>query len=1245
MSNMNNLSPFDILTSELQKQSSLRSSITANYRVDETTIVNHLLSQLKFSDLLSEKIYNTAYDLTYKVRSSKHGGRSQLVQNLLQEFSLSSEEGISLMCLAEALLRIPDKVTRDKLIKDKIAQRNWLSHVGKNKSIFVNAATWGLILTGKLVGDHNEQKLSETLYKMLGKGGTPVVRKGVDYAMHLMGEQFIMGETIEKALKNASKNEARGYRYSYDMLGEAALTEVDAAAYIKAYEDSIDAIGKAAKGASIYEKAGISIKLSALHPRYSRSQYDRVMDELYARLKALVIRAKKYNIGINIDAEEADRLELSLDLLEKLCFEPELSNWDGLGFVIQAYQKRCYYVIDEIIDLAKRSNHRLMIRLVKGAYWDSEIKKSQIEGLEGYPVFTRKPYTDVSYLVCAQKLLDAPEWIYPQFATHNAYTVSAIYHMAGDTYTTGQYEFQCLHGMGEALYSHIVKPTSQGGLARPCRVYAPVGTHEVLLAYLVRRLLENGANTSFINQISDTSIPLVDLLKSPMRLVKEMAERDGATALPHPEIPIPTSLYGDYRKNSRGLDLSNEQTLHKLAQELQQVSQQPLLSKPTNIAELAEQVPALVTNPATLQTMGEVYELPVEAVESAVLAAKAAGAIWKDYSPDQRAQILEKAADLMEENYSFLLNILIREAGKTYNNAIAEVREAVDFLRYYSLVIRKNFTNETHIPLGPVVCISPWNFPLAIFTGQIAAALAAGNSVLAKPAEPTPLIAQAAVNLFYEAGLPQNLLQLVPGKGSVVGAALTEHPEVKAVCFTGSTGVAKHIQKQLASRADNLAEIPLIAETGGLNAMIVDSSALTEQVVADVIASAFDSAGQRCSALRILCLQEDIADKTLSVLKGAMQELIVGDPAALKTDIGPVINPAAKNMIEQHIVAMASQGHKIYQLELKNKDDLDGYFVAPTIIELNNFSQLKKEIFGPVLHIVRFKEHQINEVVEQINASGYGLTLGLHTRIDATVTTILQHAEVGNIYVNRNMVGAVVGVQPFGGEKLSGTGPKAGGPLYLNRFLQHSPSIKIENLVELDMQPNSIIENSHSTKLQPLFVQWLEERGETQILKLIDSFSTPINDYNYSLTGPTGESNEYMLFPRKRVLCLAETQQDALVQLAHILWLGVPIVWPTSELLLMLHKFLPPALRKFIHLTEDWQKAEVEFDAVLYHGDLNNVQKLRMQVCHKTAQIIPVLAYQTGTTELQLSSLLLERSVSINTAANGGNASLMTIDF
>ncbi|AAO58445.1 trifunctional transcriptional regulator/proline dehydrogenase/L-glutamate gamma-semialdehyde dehydrogenase [Pseudomonas syringae group genomosp. 3] len=1234
----------------IQPQSVLRAAITSAYRRPEQEVVPMLLEQARLTAPVAEATNKLAASIAEKLRNQKSaGGRAGIVQGLLQEFSLSSQEGVALMCLAEALLRIPDKGTRDALIRDKISNGNWQPHLGNSPSLFVNAATWGLLLTGKLVATHNEAGLTSSLSRIIGKRGEPMIRKGVDMAMRLMGEQFVTGETIGEALANASRFEAKGFRYSYDMLGEAALTEHDAQKYLASYEQAIHSIGKASHGRGIYEGPGISIKLSALHPRYSRAQYERVMDELYPRLLSLTLLAKQYDIGLNIDAEEADRLELSLDLLERLCFEPQLTGWNGIGFVIQAYQKRCPYVIDYVIDLARRSRHRLMIRLVKGAYWDSEIKRAQVEGLEGYPVYTRKVYTDVSYIACARKLLAAPEVIYPQFATHNAHTLAAIYQIAGQNYYPGQYEFQCLHGMGEPLYEQVVGKVADGKLNRPCRVYAPVGTHETLLAYLVRRLLENGANTSFVNRIADHSISIQELVADPVNQIERMATQEGGFGLPHPRIPLPRDLYGTERANSSGIDMANEHRLASLSSALLSTAHNDWKAAPMLGCPASEGTLAAALNPSDLRdVVGHVQEASLQDVDNAIQCALSAGPIWQATPPAERAAILERAADLMEGEIQPLMGLLVREAGKTFANAIAEVREAVDFLRYYAVQARNDFTNDAHRPLGPVVCISPWNFPLAIFSGQVAAALAAGNPVLAKPAEQTPLIAAQAVRLLLEAGIPEGVVQLLPGRGETVGAGLVGDERVKGVMFTGSTEVARLLQRNVADRLDSQGRpIPLIAETGGQNAMIVDSSALTEQVVIDVVSSAFDSAGQRCSALRVLCLQEDSADRVIEMLKGAMAESRLGNPERLSVDIGPVIDAEAKAGIEKHIQAMRDKGRTVYQVAIAESAELKrGTYVMPTLIELESFDELQREIFGPVLHVVRYKRKELGLLIDQINASGYGLTLGVHTRIDETIAKVIDNVNAGNVYVNRNIVGAVVGVQPFGGEGLSGTGPKAGGPLYLYRLLSTRPLDAIEkSFVRGDalVAPDTRLREVMSKPLQALKA-WAASSQHAELDVLCGQYAEQSQSgITRQLAGPTGERNSYAILPREHVLCLADDENDLLTQLAAVLAVGSSAVWPETDISKPLFARLPKEVQARIKLVPDWAKDEVAIDAVLHHGDSDQLRAICQQIAQRSGAIVGVNGLSHGETNVPLERLVIERALSVNTAAAGGNASLMTI--
>jgi RHH-type proline utilization regulon transcriptional repressor/proline dehydrogenase/delta 1-pyrroline-5-carboxylate dehydrogenase len=1229
----------------------LRAAITAATRCPEPEALAPLLAQARLPADQAASAEQLGLRIAKALRERKaSAGRAGIVQGLLQEFSLSSQEGVALMCLAEALLRIPDKATRDALTRDKISHGQWDAHLGKSPSLFVNAATWGLLITGKLVATHSEGSLGNSLSRLIGKGGEPLIRKGVDMAMRMMGEQFVTGETIDEALRNARTMEAEGFRYSYDMLGEAALTSEDATHYYASYEQAIHAIGKASAGRGIYEGPGISIKLSALHPRYSRAQFGRVMDELYPLVLRLTALAKQYDIGLNIDAEETDRLELSLDLLERLCHEPTLAGWNGIGFVIQAYQKRCPFVIDYVVDLARCTQRRLMVRLVKGAYWDSEIKRAQVDGLADYPVYTRKVHTDISYIACARKLLAAPEAVYPQFATHNAETVATIYQLAGSNYYAGQYEFQCLHGMGEPLYEQVVGAIIAGKLGRPCRIYAPVGTHETLLAYLVRRLLENGANTSFVNRIADETIALDELVKSPVQVVDQQAAAEGTAGLPHPRIATPQGLYGAHRTNSRGLDLSNENTLAELTAALQATAAHAWTAAPLLGADAPTGPMQPVRNPADhSDVVGQVQEATTADVDQALAHAQAAAAPWAATPPTERAAALRRTADLLEERMQPLLGLLMREAGKSASNAVAEVREAVDFLRYYAAQVQSTFDNATHLPLGPVACISPWNFPLAIFMGQVAAALAAGNPVLAKPAEQTPLIAAEAVRLLWQAGVPRAAVQLLPGQGETVGARLIGDARVMGVMFTGSTEVARILQRTVAGRLDAAGRpIPLIAETGGQNAMIVDSSALVEQVVGDAVSSAFDSAGQRCSALRVLCVQEEAADRVVEMLQGAMGELRVGNPGALRVDVGPVIDAEAQAGIIQHIEKFKAQGHRVFQHPNHVSAvsvSAPGTFVPPTLIELNHIGELQREVFGPVLHLVRYARNDLDQLLDQINATGYGLTQGVHTRIDETIARVVNRAHAGNVYVNRNMVGAVVGVQPFGGEGLSGTGPKAGGPLYLLRLLSQRPADALAcTFADADRStPPDAMQRERLLAPLATLQQWAQLQGNAALASTCQRFAEQTQSGTArTLPGPTGERNVYTLAPRARVLCLAQSVDDLLVQTAAVLATGGTALWPHAQA--SLRTLLPSLVQAQVMLQDNTlNDGTLELDAVLHHGNAPSLQAVCTALARRTGPIVGVTALQPGATDIPLERLVIERALSVNTAAAGGNASLMTI--
>ncbi|ATA26326.1 trifunctional transcriptional regulator/proline dehydrogenase/L-glutamate gamma-semialdehyde dehydrogenase [Brenneria goodwinii] len=1237
--------PFHGLMPETGEWSEKRMAIAHAWALPEPELVPKLLARARVPDEVNKGVHDLAYSLSSALRGNKGSAdRASLVQNLLQEYSLSSQEGIALMCLAEALLRIPDADTRDLLIRDKLVGRDWKRHLGGSRSLLVNAATWGLLITGSLVRPGDRGKVAYGMKKIIKTGSAPLIRKAMTVAMHIMSEHFVTGEKITQALEQAEKIEAQGFTYTYDMLGEAALTGGDAENYIARCQSALHAIGRHAKGKGIYAGAEFSLKLSALHPRYSLHQYDRVLNEVYPALKSLVLLAHSYDVAITIDAEETERLDISLDLLARLCGEPELASWNGIGFVVQAYQKRCSYVIDYLTDLAKKHQRRLRVRLVKGAYWDSEIKRAQIAGHSDYPVFTRKVYTDISYLACARALLAEPEYIYPQFATHNARTLAAVYHLAGSRYVADQYEFQCLHGMGVPLYQHVV---GKDKLDRPCRIYAPVGTHETLLPYLVRRLLENGSNSSFVNQIADPAISIESLIADPVAEVEALGVTEHGIGSSHPGIPLPGNIYGDGRKNSAGLNLYNEDCLRELSAVLPDSSREPVAAAPIIAGEADPAAPRAVVNPAEPRDIvGYVHEAADGDIALSLAAAEKAAGRWAAESPSRRADILLRAAALLEQNMAPLIGVLVREAGKTFNNAVAEVREAVDFLNYYAVQVKTTFDNATHVPLGTVVCISPWNFPLAIFTGQIAAALAAGNTVIAKPAEQTPLVAGLAVKLLLEAGIPHDVLQMLPGLGETVGQTLVADARVKGVMFTGSTAVASIIQRKIADRLDAAGRpVPLIAETGGINAMIVDSSALPEQVIIDCINSAFDSAGQRCSALRLLCVQQDIADTLLEALRGAMIEYRLGNPEHLSTDIGPVIDAEAKDGIDAHIRRMTDKGLKVYQAAYGEPQARDGYFVTPALIELNDIRELDREVFGPVLHVLRYESGELPALIERINDLGYGLTFGIHSRIDHTVRQVTESVEAGNLYVNRNMVGAVVGVQPFGGEGLSGTGPKAGGPLYLYRLLAERPADAPWRGLRYTAaaEPEALPDRAGLLAAHEALSAWAAQRHpdiHTLCLRFrADSASATL----CYLPGPTGEENTYRLLPRERVLALAEDPQDLLVQLAAIASVGCRVLWPDAPQYLEAYQQLPETVRRCVDIAPRDSLMTQRLDAVIHHGDTDALRALCQQVAERQGAIVSVQGFARGETDIRLERLLLERSLSVNTAAAGGNTHLMTI--
>lgn len=1025
--------PRFIFANEVPVPEGVRATINREFLAEEDATVEQLIEETRLSREQASAVRERARRWVEAVR--EQAADQSGIEAFLHQYDLSSEEGVVLMCLAEALIRIPDSDTADKLIRDKLVRGDWSSSLGESRSLFVNASTWGLMLTGKVVGPSQDTEAhpASFLARMTQRLGEPIVRTAMRQAMRILGRQFVMGRTIKEGLARADERDNRRYRYSFDMLGEAARSETDARAFQKAYREAIEAIGKANKSGDIFDAHGISVKLSALYPRYELARRDDALEALVPRLKALVEAAKTAGIGLTVDAEEADRLDLSLDIIEAVYRDSALDGYQGFGLAVQAYQKRAPALIDWLAELAGEVGRRIPVRLVKGAYWDTEIKISQIEGHSDYPVYTRKVNTDVCYIACAKRLLAAGEALYPQFASHNAWTVAAIVELAGKR---EDYEFQRLHGMGEALYGEVLR---EAGAERHCRVYAPVGAHRELLPYLVRRLLENGANTSFVHRISDSNTPIESIIADPCE------KAAGNASKRHPKIPLPKDLYAPDRRNSRGLNMADMKVLNKLAADMAESMDEPRRAAPIvggkPRAGKARRVPDPTDN---RRVVGEVVEADAELVEEAVGLASRAQPRWDRVPAEERAAILDRAADSIEARMPEFLALCVREAGKSMGDAMAEVREAIDHVRYNAMQCRKQFAEPVRLPgptgesnhlelhgRGVFVCISPWNFPAAIFLAQVSGALAAGNTVIAKPAEQTSLIGHRAIETLLEAGIPGDVLHVLPGDGPSVGAPAVADPRIAGVAFTGSTETARGINRTLAERDGPIAT--LIAETGGQNAMIVDSSALPEQVVLDVAQSAFGSAGQRCSALRVLCVQEEIADRVIEVLAGYMQTMTIGDPGLLGTDVGPVIDHDAREMLEAHVEKISRQGKVIAHPDLPEVC-AEGSFVAPLAVEIDSLDVLEREVFGPVLHVVRYRSRDLGKMIEAVNATGYGLTFGVHSRIESEADDLVAAAGAGNCYVNRNMVGAVVGVQPFGGRGLSGTGPKAGGPHYLPRF-------------------------------------------------------------------------------------------------------------------------------------------------------------------------------------------------------------------
>ncbi|PPK50152.1 bifunctional proline dehydrogenase/L-glutamate gamma-semialdehyde dehydrogenase PutA [Marinobacter persicus] len=1196
---------------ELQE---LRQAIRNNYLADEYDVIHTLIDEAQLTEEERSAISANAAEL---VRSVRENARPTIMEKFLAEYGLTTKEGVALMCLAEALLRVPDNLTIHDLIEDKITSGNWGDHVGKAKSGLINSATVALLMTSNLLKDSERQSVGDTLRKMVKRMGEPVVRTVAGQAMKEMGRQFVLGRDIEEAQDNGKEQERQGYTYSYDMLGEAARTDDDAVRYYNAYSNAIDSISKRCKG-DVRTNPGISVKLSALLARYEYGQKERVMNELMPRALELAKKAARANMGFNIDAEEQDRLDISLDVIEAILADPELAGWDGFGVVVQAFGKRSAQTLDWLYGLATKLDRRIMVRLVKGAYWDAEIKRAQVMGLSDFPVFTRKVCSDVSYLACTRQLLGMTDRIYPQFATHNAHSVSAVLHLAKDL-DNSKFEFQRLHGMGESLHDQVIEDSGV-----PCRIYAPVGAHKDLLAYLVRRLLENGANSSFVNQIVDTSITPEEIARDPVDAVNALGHNLSSKAI----VP-PAKIFGDQRRNSKGWDLTDPVTIAELDEgrgqyKTHQWELGPVFAGSANGGDVVE-----VRNPANPDDMvGKITHASEADVNAALDAAQEGFKQWSAVPAEERAAIIRKVGDLYEENVHELFALTTREAGKSLLDAVAEVREAVDFAMFYANEgLRYKDAGEAR---GVMCCISPWNFPLAIFTGQILANLAAGNAVVAKPAEQTSLLAARAAQLMHQAGVPKEAMQLLPGDGGTVGAALTSDSRVTGVCFTGGTDTAHIINKAM---TENMApDAPLVAETGGLNAMIVDSTALPEQVVRDVLASSFQSAGQRCSALRMLYVQKDIADNLLEMLYGAMEELGIGDPWHLSTDVGPVIDDESHKKITDYCREHEQKGKLLKKLDVPE----NGRFVSPAVIRVSGIEEMEEEIFGPVLHVATFEAKDIDKVIDSINAKGYGLTFGIHSRVDRRIEHIASRIHVGNTYVNRNQIGAIVGSQPFGGEGLSGTGPKAGGPQYVRRFLKgetiERPAKSTDQVVTADAV-QGLIEKAGKMKVTE------PEERQAALKPYFGEVPAPLDEGYEALPGPTGEQNHLSNHPRGVVLCLGPDAESAVEQAGVALSQGnqVVVVAPGAEQAMAdaVKAGFPVAVAEGM-LDPDALASLEGFSAAVSVAEKSLLKQYRAALSQRDGALLPLI------TEHKLDQrYVIERHLCIDTTAAGGNASLI----
>ena len=1248
----------------------IRATMRAAILADESRAVHACVDAAGLSRSDRASIVARAVDL---VRTTRARAGASIMQGFLAEYGLSTREGVALMCLAEALLRVPDTETIDALIEDKIGASDWAAHLGHSSSPLVNASTWALLLTGKVLGEA-EEGLGGALHEAIKRLGEPVIRAAVAQAMRELGHQFVLGRDMREAMGRAATMEAKGYTYSYDMLGEAAHTEADARRYHLAYSASITALAGVGRGAGVRDRPGVSVKLSALHARYEFAQRDRVMSELVARLHSLALLAQSAGIGLNVDAEEADRLDLSLDVIAAVLADPALAGWDGFGVVVQAYGKRAPHVIDWLHEVARQLGRRIMVRLVKGAYWDTEIKRAQVLGIDGFPVFTRKAGTDVSFLACARRLLAMTDRIHPQFATHNAHTMAAVLHMAGDRM---DFEFQRLHGMGEALHT-AVRDTH----GTRCRIYAPVGAHHDLLAYLVRRLLENGANSSFVNQIVDESVTPEEIARDPIAMVEGLG---GEVA--NPRIAAPPDIFLPERRNAKGWDLTDPLAMAAIEGERERFRTTvweagPLVARrvpetaagadradapnpartvgeakrpaPGQVPETAAEADRgetpnrehadgfgrhrrrgdrlhAVRNPArTDEMVGHVVHAAPADVEAALVAAHFGATAWASTSAEDRAARVRRVADLYEAHAAELFELAAREAGKTWPDAVGEVREACDFARFYASEALREASGGRRPPRGVIACISPWNFPLAIFSGQILAALAAGNAVVAKPAEQTSLIAARAVALMHEAGIPGDAVQLLPGDGATVGAALARDPRVDGVCFTGSTGTATLINRAMAGHL--APDAPLIAETGGLNAMIVDSTALPEQAVRDIVASAFQSAGQRCSALRILYVQREVEARMLAMLFGAIDELRVGDPRDLATDVGPVIDDEARERIETYCRGAEAEGRVLKRLAAPD----GGRFVPPTVLRVDGIEALGEEIFGPVLHVATFDADRIDAVVDAVNAAGYGLTFGLHTRIDDRVQHVVDRVRAGNIYVNRNQIGAVVGSQPFGGEGLSGTGPKAGGPHYVRRLTAGAATDGgVPGGVAVDVHR---LAAAASEAARGLAARSLRGAGSrlAGVGPGADSGGSRLPPLD--LPGPTGESNRLSFAPRGVVLCLGPGAAVARTQITTALDAGNTVVVVVEAATAALASLAADPRIVLLDGQVD-PESLVTMDgiaAVACSAERDVLRTMREALARRPGPILPLIAEPAA-----VERYALERHVCVDTTAAGGNASLL----